>query len=146
MCVFVSRRLQTDEEVLLRVSKASFPLISRCFRIDLLEPTASFIQSETHNPFENQPGLKNGFFNGLNSHAPPSTVDEPDNARLELADLRRQVLFLQGQLEDRERTVQNLQEQMVRYVSANEGARSAPASTIAEAVTCNAATQTERVR
>lgn len=108
-----------------------------------------FLQSETHNPFDTQPSLKNGFFNGLSTTTTTtgdsSTTTTP-NTRLELADLKRQILFLQGQLEDRERTVQMLQEQMVKYVSTNDSAHSAPASTVCETATCNAATQTERVR
>lgn len=74
--------------------------------------------------------------------------DEANDSRLELAELRRQVLFLQGQLEDKEKTVQELQEQMIKLATDNYTSNSAPASTVAasESCTCNAATQTERVR
>lgn len=64
---------------------------------------------------------------------------------MELAELKRQVLFLQGQLEDKEKSLQAMQEQMARLVNDHETAHSAPASTVADPVTCNAATQTERV-
>lgn len=63
--------------------------------------------------------------------------------RFELADLRRQVLFLQAQLEDRERTVQQLRQQVVEVTSSNSAPTSICEST---AEMCNAATQTERVR
>ncbi|KAJ8944716.1 hypothetical protein NQ318_007929 [Aromia moschata] len=77
-----------------------------------------------------------------------ATATAADEARLELAELRRQVLFLQGQLEDKEKTVLSLQEQMIKLANDNYHANSAPASTTAahESQTCNAATQTERIR
>lgn len=106
------------------------------------------LQSETHNPFDNQVVLTNGIFNSLC----PSDLDNAqgedneEKARLELAELRRQVLFLQGQLEDKEKTVNSLQEQMIKLANENYHANSAPASTVAsENQMCNAATQTERV-
>lgn len=65
---------------------------------------------------------------------------------MELAELRRQILFLQGQLEDKEKTVQTLQEQLIKLTNDNYHANSAPASTVSpENQMCNAATQTERV-
>ncbi|XP_072396670.1 uncharacterized protein [Diabrotica undecimpunctata] len=106
------------------------------------------LRSETHNPFESQ-HLTNGIFNSL---CPDNDVSDDGSSQneakviSELAELRRQVLFLQGQLEDREKTVQNLQEQMVRLAEDNYHANSAPASTTCESSTCNAATQTERMR
>ncbi|KAF5300351.1 hypothetical protein FQR65_LT09181 [Abscondita terminalis] len=105
-------------------------------------------KSETLNPFDNQSTLKNGLFNGLSSEFTSSeNVDDSGSARLELADLRRQVLFLQGQLDDREQVVQDLQQRMTRLIIDNEQAKSAPASTVSSEVsTANAATQTERMR
>lgn len=120
-------------------------------------------QSETHSPFDCQSsirGLTNGIFNGLTSCPCPSddfsdagsSEDNEVRARMELADLRRQVLFLQGQLEDREKTVQQLREQMLKLAADNYHANSAPASTVSSQMQddvqamCNAATQTERVR
>lgn len=65
---------------------------------------------------------------------------------MELAELRRQILFLQGQLEDKEKTVQSLQEQMIKLTNENYHANSAPTSTTSpENQMCNTATQTERV-
>lgn len=114
-----------------------------CIRVII---TLIIFQSETHSPFDNQHSLKNGFFNGLNSETTGAEEDDAVNTKLELADLKRQVLFLQGQLEDKEKTLYTLQEQMVKLVTDNDTAHSAPASTVAESSTCNAATQTERVR
>lgn len=108
----------------------------------------SRFQSETHNPFESQAALTNGLFNSLcPSDAEAAQIEDNESeARLELAELRRQVLFLQGQLEDKEKTVQSLQEQMIKLANDNYHSNSAPASTIShESQMCNAATQTERV-
>ncbi|XP_018579087.1 uncharacterized protein LOC108917117 isoform X3 [Anoplophora glabripennis] len=106
-------------------------------------------ESETHNPFESQAALTNGLFNSLCPSDTEATQndDNESEARLELAELRRQVLFLQGQLEDKEKTVQSLQEQMIKLANDNYHSNSAPASTIShESQMCNAATQTERIR
>ncbi|KRT81970.1 hypothetical protein AMK59_5461, partial [Oryctes borbonicus] len=100
------------------------------------------LRSETHNPFDLH---KNGLFNGLSSETDSLDTDDSTNSRLELEDLKRQVLFLQGQVEDREKTVQELQEQMSKLINENYISKSAPASTISTE-TCNAATQTERTR
>ncbi|XP_044726833.1 uncharacterized protein LOC123290639 isoform X2 [Chrysoperla carnea] len=98
-------------------------------------------ESETLNPFESP--LKNGHFNindGMNNQ---STENVGADERFELADLRRQVLFLQAQLEERERTVQQLRQQVADVTTSS----SAPTS-ICDSTTemCNAATQTDRIR
>nr|XP_015840790.1 PREDICTED: uncharacterized protein LOC100141942 isoform X3 [Tribolium castaneum] len=104
-------------------------------------------ESETHIPFDGQLSLTNGLFNGLCSSSDDAQSDETNESRFELAELRRQVLFLQGQLEDKEKTVQDLQEQMLKLATDNYTSNSAPASTVAtESPMCNAATQTERIR
>lgn len=104
-------------------------------------------QSETHNPFENQASLTNGNFNSrCNFDSDTISDDNEQKSKIELAELRRQILFLQGQLEDKEKTVQSLQEQMIQLTNDNYHANSAPASTVSpENQMCNAATQTERV-
>ncbi|XP_015840788.2 uncharacterized protein LOC100141942 isoform X1 [Tribolium castaneum] len=105
------------------------------------------LRSETHIPFDGQLSLTNGLFNGLCSSSDDAQSDETNESRFELAELRRQVLFLQGQLEDKEKTVQDLQEQMLKLATDNYTSNSAPASTVAtESPMCNAATQTERIR
>lgn len=57
------------------------------------------------------------------------------------------MLFLQGQLEDKEKMVHDLQEQMIKLSTDTYTSNSAPASTIGceNNNVCNAATQTERV-
>ncbi|CAG9771070.1 unnamed protein product [Ceutorhynchus assimilis] len=65
--------------------------------------------------------------------------------KLELADLRRQVIFLQGQLEDKEKTVTHLQRQIGDLAIQNTHSN-APALPIDIQNRCNAATQTERAR
>ncbi|KAJ8919217.1 hypothetical protein NQ315_012205 [Exocentrus adspersus] len=129
---------QTDEEILMRYVKSENCVMMRVF----------CFQSETHNPFENQAVLTNGLFNSLCPSDTEALQNEDESeTRLELAELRRQVLFLQGQLEDKEKTVQSLQEQMIKLANDNYHANSAPASTIShESQMCNAATQTERIR
>ncbi|CAH0553042.1 unnamed protein product [Brassicogethes aeneus] len=112
------------------------------------------LRSDTHNPFESQAILTNGLFNsGLNSlttsdsTTPSNCHDDNEEARVELAELRRQVLFLQGQLEDKDKTVLELQDRMIKLANDNYHANSAPASTVStDSGTCNAATQTERIR
>lgn len=101
------------------------------------------MQSEAHIPFD---GLTNGLFNGLNSSSEDAQIDEANDNRIELAELRKQVLFLQGQLDDREKIVHELQDQMIKLANDNYASNSAPASTVSsDSVMCNAATQTERV-
>lgn len=105
-------------------------------------------ESETHNPFDSQATLTNGLFNNDSSSACCGQI-ESDDAQEELAELRKQVLFLQGQLEDKEKSLQTLQEQVIKMTTDSFISNSAPASTIAyssNSSMCNAATQTERVR
>ncbi|XP_022919571.2 uncharacterized protein [Onthophagus taurus] len=84
-------------------------------------------EAESQNPFEVQ---RNGFF--------PEQTDDVQNYKLEVEDLKRQVLFLQGQVEDRDKQLQEL-------VAKNEASTSAPSSIIT-VETSNAATQTEKIR
>ncbi|XP_019757462.2 uncharacterized protein LOC109535883 [Dendroctonus ponderosae] len=65
--------------------------------------------------------------------------------RLELADLRRQVIFLQGQLDDKEKTVADLQKQ-IDHLAIGSTLDEPPLSELDNQTTCNAATQTERTR
>ncbi|XP_066250076.1 uro-adherence factor A isoform X2 [Euwallacea similis] len=75
-----------------------------------------------------------------------ASLNENNNSsefKLELTDLKRQVLYLQGQLEDKENTVSNLQKQIDELAT-----RTLPSCLFAQDTqnTCNAATQTERAR
>lgn len=102
-------------------------------------------------PFDGQLTLTNGLFNGLcsNIDAAQNQEDVDDDGKMELSELRKQVLFLQGQLEDKEKAVVTLQEQVIKLASENYTSNSAPASTTFHHtdmnIMCNAATQTERV-
>ncbi|XP_025152842.1 putative uncharacterized protein DDB_G0282129 isoform X3 [Harpegnathos saltator] len=115
-------------------------------------------RADTLNPFDNS--VKNGLFCNLNLNLNEGseTIDvstSPGSGGSsiadELADLRRQVIFLQGQVEDRDRTIQQLQAQFLKL----QGSTSGDAQTcivptrnnnIPFVDTCNAATQTEKTR
>ncbi|GLH10088.1 Uncharacterized protein GBIM_15070 [Gryllus bimaculatus] len=100
-------------------------------------------KAETLNPFDSS--LKNGLFYNLASTDTPSGGAEETGQGLslqeEVADLQRQVVFLQQQLEEKEHTIQLLQIQMTKYSNAEVTANGPIAKE-----TCNAATQTERIR
>lgn len=86
-------------------------------------------QREAIGPFDNDSNLKNGYDGECNG-------EEGECAQV--ADLRKQILFLQSQLEDRDRTVQQLQGRVARF-SLNTSLKSRLDNM------CNAATQTDRV-
>ncbi|XP_043263025.1 uncharacterized protein LOC122403531 isoform X2 [Colletes gigas] len=110
-------------------------------------------RAETLNPFDNS--IKNGLFYNLNEGGTADVSTSPGSGGSsiadELADLRRQVVFLQGQVEDRDRTIQVLQFQMSKLQGSNgvDGQSCALTNnrnTIPSVNTYNAATQTERTR
>ncbi|XP_012149480.2 uncharacterized protein LOC100878688 isoform X2 [Megachile rotundata] len=109
-------------------------------------------RTETLNPFDNS--MKNGLFYNLNEGNTADVSTSPgsggNSIADELADLRRQVVFLQGQVEDRDRTIQVLQFQISKLQGPNgvDGQTCALASNHNNVTpdTCNAATQTEKVR
>ncbi|XP_069358362.1 serine-rich adhesin for platelets isoform X2 [Maniola hyperantus] len=68
-----------------------------------------------------------------NGRRPPASPLHPDAC----AEMRRQIVYLQGQLEERDRLVRVLQQQMLRMAESHE-----PRSDD----TCNVATQTDRLR
>lgn len=99
-------------------------------------------EAETLNPFDGS--LKNGLFFTL---ANSEMVDGGDgesgvghSPQEEVADLQRQVVFLQQQLDEKERTIQLLQLQMTKYTNPSTTTNAAAKEA------CNAATQTERIR
>ncbi|KAL6431136.1 hypothetical protein ACFW04_007101 [Cataglyphis niger] len=120
-------------------------------------------RAETLNPFDNP---KNGLFCNLNEGGTTDVSTSPgsggNSIADELTDLRRQVVFLQGQVEDRDRTIQsrdrtiellevNNELQMSKLQGPKNGdAQSCILSTrnndISSVDTCNAATQTEKTR
>lgn len=99
-------------------------------------------EAETLNPFDGT--LKNGLFFTLASSEMVSGGDAEAGVghppQEEVADLQRQVVFLQQQLDEKERTIQLLQLQMTKYTN------SSTATNAAAREACNAATQTERIR
>ncbi|CAG9795143.1 unnamed protein product [Diatraea saccharalis] len=68
-----------------------------------------------------------------NGRRPPASPLHPDAC----AEMRRQILYLQGQLEERDRLVRVLQQQMLRMAESHEPRVDD---------TCNVATQTDRLR
>ncbi|XP_051155954.1 putative mediator of RNA polymerase II transcription subunit 26 isoform X3 [Leptopilina boulardi] len=105
-------------------------------------------RAETLNPFDNS--LKNGLFYNLNEDG---ATDDNTNAsnvkdKDEIVDLRRQVIFLQGQVDDKERTIQLLQLQMTKHQGVNgvDPQVKYSLNQCRAKETCNAATQTEKIR
>ncbi|KAL4708287.1 hypothetical protein ACJJTC_007693, partial [Scirpophaga incertulas] len=68
-----------------------------------------------------------------NGRRPPASPLHPDAC----AEMRRQIIYLQGQLEERDRLVRVLQQQMLRMAESHEPRGDD---------TCNVATQTDRLR
>lgn len=68
-----------------------------------------------------------------NGRRPPASPLHPDAC----AEMRRQILYLQSQLEERDRLVRVLQQQMLRMAESHEPRQDD---------TCNVATQTDRLR
>ncbi|XP_021927916.1 uncharacterized protein LOC110833761 isoform X7 [Zootermopsis nevadensis] len=103
-------------------------------------------EAETLNPFDGT--LKNGLFYTLASSEVMAGADTEDGSESgvghspqeEVADLRRQVVFLQQQMEEKERTIQLLQLQMTKYTNSDSVTHAAAKES------CNATTQTERDR
>lgn len=100
--------------------------------------------TDTINPFD--ANLRNSLYWSLASSDPPCGVSgegDKDTVSVtqvtqENADLRRQVVLLQQQLEEKDRTIRLLQQQMTKYTSSSPQ----PAE---QNEVINAATQTERV-
>ncbi|XP_032452575.1 uncharacterized protein LOC100677801 isoform X5 [Nasonia vitripennis] len=111
-------------------------------------------RTETLNPFDNT--LKNGLFYNLNdgsatTDATMSPNDGRESVADELSDLRRQVVFLQGQVDDKDRTIQSLQAQLTKYQNASGAELASDLSPTLNGrgeprETSNAATQTEKLR
>ncbi|XP_011504653.1 PREDICTED: uncharacterized protein LOC105367587 isoform X2 [Ceratosolen solmsi marchali] len=111
-------------------------------------------RSDTLNPFENS--LKNGLFYNLNDgNATTDSSTSPNDGRDaivdELADLRRQVVFLQGQVDDKDRTIESLQSQLTKYQSPSGAKLLSETTALLNGSgelreTSNATTQTEKLR
>ncbi|KAI4487021.1 hypothetical protein M0802_012121 [Mischocyttarus mexicanus] len=110
-------------------------------------------QPEALNPFDNT--VKNGLFYTLNEGGTADVSTSPGSGGSsitdELTDLRRQVVFLQGQVEDKDRTIQILQFQMTKLKasSSTDVENNTPSANCSKTLLvdmCNAATQTEKIR
>ncbi|XP_006561400.1 uncharacterized protein LOC726021 isoform X8 [Apis mellifera] len=106
---------------------------------------------DTLNPFDNS--MKNGLFYNVNEGGTADVSTSPGSGGSsiadELADLRRQVVFLQGQVEDRDRTIQVLQFQISKLQGPNGDGQTCALNNhnnFSSPNTCNAATQTEKTR
>ncbi|XP_070157325.1 serine-rich adhesin for platelets isoform X7 [Polyergus mexicanus] len=120
-------------------------------------------RAETLNPFDNP---KNGLFCNLNEGGTTDVSTSPgsggNSIADELTDLRRQVVFLQGQVEDRDRTIQS-RDRTIELLEVNnelqmsklQGPKNGDTQNcilptrnndIFSVDTCNAATQTEKTR
>jgi len=100
-------------------------------KTNLLKLKRVLQESETLNPFDEK--LKSGLYLGL------ASVEAGEESPHQLADIRRQVVFLQNQVEERDRKIMELEEALKR---ANE---SRPILPQQETSKVNAATQTDKI-
>ncbi|XP_039302467.1 uncharacterized protein LOC105205408 isoform X5 [Solenopsis invicta] len=156
--------VDSGDEASLRIDRGTYQYMFQdivSIKTMLLKLKRVLQETETLNPFDNP---KNGLFCNLNEGG-SNTIDvstSPGSGGTsiadELADLRRQVVFLQGQVEDRDRTIQVrdrtievLELQMSKLQGPKNGdVQSCTLPTrnnnVSSADTCNAATQTEKTR
>uniref|UniRef100_T1PLW9 CorA-like Mg2+ transporter protein n=1 Tax=Musca domestica TaxID=7370 RepID=T1PLW9_MUSDO len=119
------------------------------FKKQLLRLRKILQETETLNPFENDNGqlftscgLDSKLLDDIDlASLTSSTTDDPVQ---ELSDLRRQVVYLQGQVDDRDRTIR-LQKNLIEQLEA-EKHKTAPTSVEAPKECVTTATQTERTR
>lgn len=108
----------------------------------LLRLKRVFQNQETENTFDSS---QNGMYYNLGHDGASeeiSKVKSDTEISEELADLRRQVVFLQQQLKEKDRVTQTLLEEHMRLKESREDKHNLEVSK----ETCNAATQTERIR
>ncbi|XP_060813100.1 uncharacterized protein LOC132905629 isoform X3 [Bombus pascuorum] len=150
-----SPNLDSGDEGSLRVDRDTYQHMFQdigSIKTMLLKLKRVLQEAETLNPFDN--AMKNGLFYNLNEVGTADVSTSPGSGGSsiadELADLRRQVVFLQGQVEDRDRTIQVLQFQISKLQGPNgDGQTCALTSNhknLSSPNTCNAATQTEKTR
>ncbi|XP_039277367.1 uncharacterized protein LOC111057546 isoform X4 [Nilaparvata lugens] len=106
----------------------------------LLRLTRVLQETDQVNAFENS--LNNGYYNLGNEGSQEDVTSQKKEIAEEISDLKRQVLFLQQQLEERDRTISGLQTRLqeTRTPPSTDPPPQHPRQA------CNAATQTERVR
>ncbi|XP_046809176.1 uncharacterized protein LOC111675082 isoform X12 [Lucilia cuprina] len=117
----------------------------------ILQENENFLtRTETLNPFENDNGqlftscgLDSKLLDDIDlASLTSSTTDDPIQ---ELADLRRQVVYLQGQVDDRDRTIR-LQKNLIEKLEAEKLKAPHAANEITTKECVDTATQTERTR
>ncbi|XP_061942672.1 uncharacterized protein LOC108000374 isoform X5 [Apis cerana] len=149
-----SPNLDSGDEGSLRVDRDTYQHMFQdivSIKTTLLKLKRVLQQVDTLNPFDNS--MKNGLFYNVNEGGTADVSTSPGSGGSsiadELADLRRQVVFLQGQVEDRDRTIQVLQFQISKLQGPNGDGQTCALTNhnnFSSPNTCNAATQTEKTR
>ncbi|XP_025266815.1 homeobox protein prospero isoform X3 [Camponotus floridanus] len=158
--------VDSGDESSLRIDRGTYQYMFQdivSIKTMLLKLKRVLQEAETLNPFDNP---KNGLFCNLNEGSTTDVSTSPgsggNSIADELTDLRRQVVFLQGQVEDRDRTIQ-LRDRTIELLEVNnelqisklQGPKNGDAQNcilptrnndISCVDTCNAATQTEKTR
>ncbi|EFN66299.1 Myosin-1 [Camponotus floridanus] len=154
--------VDSGDESSLRIDRGTYQYMFQdivSIKTMLLKLKRVLQEAETLNPFDNP---KNGLFCNLNEGSTTDVSTSPgsggNSIADELTDLRRQVVFLQGQVEDRDRTIQ-LRDRTIELlelqISKLQGPKNGDAQNcilptrnndISCVDTCNAATQTEKTR
>ncbi|XP_034245217.1 uncharacterized protein LOC117647543 isoform X2 [Thrips palmi] len=135
----------SDESAMMRVDRGTYQHMYQDvvhIKTMLLKLKRVLQEAETLNPFESS--LKNGLLHQL-VHADDSGEDSEGRVRNpdeEVVDLKRQMVLMKQQMEEKDRTIQLMQVQMMKYerISDDVTENGQPADM------CNAATQTERMR
>ncbi|XP_035740412.1 putative mediator of RNA polymerase II transcription subunit 26 isoform X2 [Vespa mandarinia] len=159
-----SPSFDTSDDTTIRIDRATFQymfqdivslktMLLKLKRVLQESGENSLMRPEALNPFDNT--IKNGLFYTLNESGTADVSTSPGSGGSsiadELTDLRRQVIFLQGQVEDRDRTIQILQFQMTKLKTSNgaDMESNIPSANFSKSLLvdmCNAATQTEKIR
>ncbi|XP_029178814.1 ras guanine nucleotide exchange factor P isoform X3 [Nylanderia fulva] len=158
--------VDSGDESSLRIDRGTYQYMFQdivSIKTMLLKLKRVLQEAETLNPFDNP---KNGLFCNLNESGTTDVSTSPGSGGSsiadELTDLRRQVVFLQGQVEDRDRTIQS-RDRTIELLEVNnelqmsklQGPKNGDAQScilptrnneISLIDTCNAATQTEKTR
>ncbi|XP_072762390.1 uncharacterized protein [Anoplolepis gracilipes] len=158
--------VDSGDESSLRIDRGTYQYMFQdivSIKTMLLKLKRVLQEAETLNPFDNP---KNGLFCNLNEGGTTDVSTSPGSGGSsiadELTDLRRQVVFLQGQVEDRDRTIQS-RDRTIELLEVNnelqmsklQGPKNGDAQScilptrnndISSVHTCNAATQTEKTR
>ncbi|XP_029668567.1 homeobox protein prospero isoform X3 [Formica exsecta] len=157
--------VDSGDESSLRIDRGTYQYMFQdivSIKTMLLKLKRVLQEAETLNPFDNP---KNGLFCNLNEGGTTDVSTSPgsggNSIADELTDLRRQVVFLQGQVEDRDRTIQSrdrtielLEVNNELQISKLQGPKNGDTQSCIlptrnndiSVDTCNATTQTEKTR